>query len=340
MGNNKGFLKILIVGAGPAGSSCAIQLLKAGHSVTILDRTKFPRHKPGETLHPGVEPLLKELGVLDEVLSFNFLRHHGIENIRDSYSKYQAYNKDEGWRGFQLFREDFDLIFLNKAIELGAAFQGGVNPTKVNHSAEGITSIETSTGEFKADYFIDATGKRAWLANNLKIEFEEYSPKRIAYYGYIRNSGFKPINPKLIWDDEGWTWISQVKENLTAWVRLNLKEHEKIGVDWIPEILADGEPTGSRKAVDVTWRKAQTYCKENCFLAGDAAFVLDPGSSHGVLKALMSGIMVAHLISKISQNDLVKIHESYNYWMEQQFVADITKLKELYRDFEVDLNIL
>lgn len=327
------------MGAGPAGSSCAIQLLKARHRVILLDRMNFPRHVPGETLHPGVEPLLQKLGVFDEVLRLNFLRHQGVENIRNGISSYEAYNPEENWNGFQLFRKEFDTILLNKAIELGADFHGGISPTKVNHSGGIITSIETAKGKFKADYFIDATGKRAWLANNLKIGFEENSPKRIAYYGYIKNSNFKPINPKLVWDDKGWTWISQIKENLTAWVRLNLGKQEKVDIGWVPEDLNDGEPIGKRKAVDVTWRIAGTCCKGNCFLAGDAAFVLDPGSSHGVLKAITSGIMAAHLISTALPDDFLKVQEYYNQWMKQQFLADSAKLKELYNNYEVDLSI-
>ena len=328
-------IRFLILGAGPSGSSAAIQLLKVGHQVTILDRAKFPRNAPGETLHPGVEPLLKQLGVLEEVLSSDFLRHQGIENIKNGISNYEAYNEEENWRGFQLFRDGFDTILLNKARELGADFHGGVNPIKVNHSVEGISSIETTLGVFEADYFIDATGKRAWLANNFKIEFEEHSPKRIAYYGYVSNSNFKPINPKLIWDNKGWTWISQVKENLVAWVRLNLEYPKKIDLKWMPESLSDGESTSSRKAVDVTWRKARTCCKENCILVGDAAFVLDPGSSHGVLKAIMSGIMSAHLINKSAIYPKSVVENHYNKWIDEQFNGDVYQLKKMYEDYKI-----
>ncbi|WP_430967356.1 NAD(P)/FAD-dependent oxidoreductase [Spongiimicrobium sp. 2-473A-2-J] len=332
-------MRIVIIGAGPAGSACAISVLKAGYEVTLIDRVSFPRHAPGETLHPGVEPLLKELGVLDEVLCSNFLRHHGIENIRDGYSKYQPYNEDEDWRGFQLSRKEFDTILVNRAIKLGADFYRGVKPIKVDISNKVITSLETNVGKFEGDYFIDATGKRAWLANNLRIEFKEHSPKWIAYYGYVKNSKFKPSNPKLIWDKKGWTWISQINENLVAWVHLNLRQHEKVGKAWIPELLNDGESTGPRKAADVTWRIAEKCGYKNCFLVGDAAFVLDPGSSHGVLKAIMSGMMIAHLISRIKLTSLAKIQEHYDRWMKQQFLADKRMLNKLYNDYCADLNI-
>ena len=36
---------VLIVGGGPAGSSCARQLRRAGLDVLILDKSEFPRDK-------------------------------------------------------------------------------------------------------------------------------------------------------------------------------------------------------------------------------------------------------------------------------------------------------
>src|SRR5215831_14372489 len=57
---------VAIVGAGPAGSACAVHLARAGMDVVLVDRAAFPRDKPcAEYLSPASEPLLDELGVLD-----------------------------------------------------------------------------------------------------------------------------------------------------------------------------------------------------------------------------------------------------------------------------------
>lgn len=323
---------IVILGAGPAGSSCAIQLLKAGFKVTLLDRSYFPRDTPGETVHPGIESLLEQLGVMESVFNFDFLRHPGIEVITDQISTFENYSNEDDWNGFQLFRKDFDLILLNKAIDLGAEFKSRIHPIKIEFRSGKIISIETTIGKFEANYFIDASGRRAWLAKQLKIEIQEYSSKLMAYYGYVTDIISPPSYPKLIWNEDGWTWISQVKENLTAWVRLNIRNKEEINDVWVPEELRKGTPHGRRKAVDVTWRKAQSCCIENCFLVGDAAFVLDPSSSHGVLKAIMSGIMVAHLINRSSNYSCSAIAKHYNEWIDKKFNSDITKLRELYNN--------
>src|SRR5437016_2714483 len=70
-------VNILVIGGGPGGIAVAITAAQHGLRVAIVEREAFPRHRPGETLHPGVEPLLRQLGVWQEVERLSFLRHAG-----------------------------------------------------------------------------------------------------------------------------------------------------------------------------------------------------------------------------------------------------------------------
>src|SRR5438445_11990268 len=55
---------VAIIGAGPAGSSAAIQLATKGYSVALLDKERFPREKLcGDFLNPVNWPMLRELKV-------------------------------------------------------------------------------------------------------------------------------------------------------------------------------------------------------------------------------------------------------------------------------------
>ena len=59
----------IVVGAGPAGSTCAYRLASVGASVLLLDRARFPRDKPcgggvtgrAERVLPfGIDPVVED----------------------------------------------------------------------------------------------------------------------------------------------------------------------------------------------------------------------------------------------------------------------------------------
>ena len=53
--------RFLIVGAGPAGSSAAIKLRSAGHSVVLLEKSRFEEQRVGELLSPEGQVSVKRL---------------------------------------------------------------------------------------------------------------------------------------------------------------------------------------------------------------------------------------------------------------------------------------
>ena len=60
----------LVIGAGPAGSTAAIILSRAGWSVAVVEKTPFPRRKVcGEFISATSWPLLRELGASDALLA-------------------------------------------------------------------------------------------------------------------------------------------------------------------------------------------------------------------------------------------------------------------------------
>lgn len=58
------FREVIVIGAGIAGSSCALQLARQGFQTLVLDRAQFPRHKTcGEFLSPEAREMLDYLDV-------------------------------------------------------------------------------------------------------------------------------------------------------------------------------------------------------------------------------------------------------------------------------------
>src|SRR5690349_7430348 len=60
--------EVIVVGAGPAGSSAAYHLARAGRRVLLLERHRFPRDKScGDGLTRFAVRALAEMGVLPEL---------------------------------------------------------------------------------------------------------------------------------------------------------------------------------------------------------------------------------------------------------------------------------
>src|SRR3989442_3255582 len=66
---------VAIIGAGPAGSTCAAFCAAAGLRTILFEREKFPREKVcGDCLNPACWPLLRRLGIAERIRSLP----HGI----------------------------------------------------------------------------------------------------------------------------------------------------------------------------------------------------------------------------------------------------------------------
>ena len=72
-------------------------------------------------------------------------------------------------------------------------------------------------------------------------------------------------------------------------------------------------------------------------MVGDAAATLDPTSSHGVLKAVVSGMMAAHLIAGILKQNapVAEAAEAYQDWLAGWFRHDAAELSAFYRALNV-----
>jgi 2-polyprenyl-6-methoxyphenol hydroxylase-like FAD-dependent oxidoreductase len=64
----------VVVGGGPAGSTFAQLLRRAGSSVLLIERDRHPRFAIGESLLPATMPLWQRLGVAERFEREGFVR--------------------------------------------------------------------------------------------------------------------------------------------------------------------------------------------------------------------------------------------------------------------------
>jgi flavin-dependent dehydrogenase len=327
---------VVVVGGGPAGAAAAIACATRGLAVIVVEREAVTPDKPGESLHPGVEPLLAQLGIVDGLAAVTGARHAGMWVEWGGARRFEPFGADADgpWEGFQVWRADFDELLLARARELGVEVR---RPCAVTGIPETGTGVVTAEGAVIARVLVDATGRARWLGRALGIVSRRHSPRLLARYGYA--AGDCPTRadaPLLAADPRGWTWTARVRPDVYQWTRVEF-DGGQTPAAWMPAELAELRPVGAARGADVTWRLSERVAGPGWFMVGDAAATLDPTSSHGVLKALMSGMMAGHLIAPVVRGAVPAddAAAAYQHWLASWFAADATTLAAFYRALDV-----
>ena len=324
---------VIIIGGGPSGSAAALTLLDAQIPVTIVEQKRFPRFRPGETLHPGIEPLLTKLGVLFQVQSAGYVRHRGVWSGWSGTTQFVPYGEDDDgqWQGYQAVRADFDHRLIEQVRMRGAQFLVTKVVGVLTSASDTGAEVMTSEGPIQGVYVIDCSGSTHALARHLRIPIVRYSPNLVARYGYAVGAYDAPT-PSIHPDQDGWTWIAEVEPHRFQWTRVT-ESHNRPARAWIPDGLQALQAESAQSA-DVTWRMATSVAGPGYFLAGDAATVLDPSSSHGVLRAMMSGMMAAHLIVRhlCDGVDARVCAMTYHDWLASWFQHDREEMSRAYQE--------
>ena len=131
----------IVIGGGPAGSSTALMLARAGWAVALIEKSQFPRPKVcGEFISASTFPLFAEFGLLEDVrgLAGHEVRRVGVfagETISTSHMP--AVSGPFGKWGRALGREHLDFLMLEAAVRAGADLWQPVRVTHIEPSSQG-----------------------------------------------------------------------------------------------------------------------------------------------------------------------------------------------------------
>lgn len=332
MGKDKRVYDFIIAGGGPTGSTSAIYLRRKGYNVLVLEREYFPRQHVGESLLPFCFPLFQELGVLDDMKK-RFVRKPGArftnhDGTKSSTWCFRNIIQDESYLSFHVVRADFDKLLLDKAKSEGATVQEGSKVTEVNLDNPEEVAVKATCKDqeydYRARFFIDATGQDTFLARRLGDKKSYQELDRIAFLTHWKGAKYtQGIDVGLLQicylppHKSGWFGIQPVgKDRLSVGLiisRKYLKEQKekfkKSGHedDWqmqlylqevreaplTKDILEHAHIAQSLIAVsDYSYYAERTF-GSNFAMLGDSGKFLDPIFASGVYLGMNSSKMFA-----------------------------------------------
>lgn len=342
---------VVIIGAGPSGSSAAALLRQRGHQVLVIERQHFPRFSIGESLLPQCMVFLQEAGLLEAVLAnadkhgFNYKNGAAFlkGEQRADYDFREKFSEGPGTT-FQVRRAEFDLVLADAAAAQGAEIRYGHEVVAVDVSGEKpVLTIKDEMGEsyqVTAHFLLDASGFGRILPKLLDLESPSDFPVRQAIFTHIEDriddqaSGFDrdkiliTVHEK---DPRAWYWLIPFADGRASFGVVaeqdffaGYQRPEDSEQDYLPlfrRILADDPALSDvlqHAQFDTPMRKLVGYSAnvkclsgDNYALLGNAGEFLDPVFSSGVTIALKSSSIAVPLVDKKIKGEAVDWQREY-----------------------------
>ncbi len=328
--------QVIILGGGPAGSSTALQLLRAGIQPLIIEKQAFPRYHIGESLSGECRGALRELGLEDRMLAQNFPVKHGVNvfnpvgvpfwvEVKRRCPETHALIPTATW---SVTRSAYDSILLNAARERGAEYMEceAVSPIQEGDRVVGL-QIRNQSGTLEnlhCEVFVDCSGQATFLANRgftaPKVK-GSYS-NQVAVYsqlaGVMRDSGTEPSkvegNTLIFYKaKDHWAWMIPVSATETSLGVVTpasyFKDKKMDKAEFLRTELKSLNPDLTRRITNTDFLEevrtstsysysAKNYTGKGYLCVGDAHEFTDPIFSFGVFLSMREGEFAAQAIGK------------------------------------------
>ncbi|GII63180.1 drug:proton antiporter [Sphaerisporangium krabiense] len=321
---------VIVVGAGPAGSTTAFYLAQAGYDVLLLEKTRFPREKVcGDGLTPRAVKELIAMGV--DVDGPGWIRNKGLRVVGAGMRLELAWPELSSYPDFGLVRTrmDFDQILASNAERGGVRLLQGVTVTgpvldaRSGHITGVTAKRDGESSTYRSRLVVAADGNSSRLSLSMGLHKRDDRPMGVAvrtYFTSPRHDDDWLESWLELWDTEpdgsarllpGYGWVFGVGDG-TSNVGLGLLntseafqnlDYRDLLRRWVRNMPAEWEfsdetMTGPVRgaALPMAFNR-QPHYTQGLVLVGDAGGMINPFNGEGIAYAMETGRIAADVIT-------------------------------------------
>ena len=313
---------IIIIGAGPAGATCALQLRHSKLNVLLIDKATFPRSKTCGDAITGrsIKTLFRCCPELVEQFR-TFPLKTEIKHTRLNINHHKPIDIHWVNEAYCCRRADFDQALLQGVrqyapnVQILEGFQ--VNDIIEGDTVPGRYIVGNSNQQryFSTQFLVGSDGTQSIVGKKLtttRLEQNHHAGAVRAYFSGVKGLHLNRtevfVLPEFM---PGYFWVFPLSEDtanigfgmLTSSIaqqKINLKEAVYAFIQASPELKArfdestqEGKLEGFGLALG---SRRVPMSGEHFLLTGDAASLIDPASGEGISNAIVSGKMAAETI--------------------------------------------
>jgi menaquinone-9 beta-reductase len=341
---------VLVVGAGPGGSSAAFHLASRGVEVLMVDKAIFPREKVcGDGLTPRGVRAMQKMGLEPSDPGFvrvEALRTYGVDGFVADYAWPKL--RDFPAVGVVRTRYDFDNLLAKQAVEAGATFEQGVEVTAPltdgGRVVGAILGENGSSRTVRARFVVAADGASSRFGSKAGISRDHRRPVAIAARRYYRMS--RPQEPVLeafldLSDPTasgagimaGYGWIFPLDDgvvNVGAGLLNTFKRFKEVSARKVMDVflrqlppewgINEGSAVGPLLSGPIPMGiNRRPLAAPGLLLVGDAAGVTNPFNGEGIAYAMETGELAAELIADAVARDRPAVAQMYPVLVKRRY---------------------
>lgn len=313
---------VVVVGAGPAGSTAAASLARRGRNVLLVDRAQFPRDKPcGDGIPPGTVGILHDLGLREELDGAGFTPVRAVRLVsargRDFVVPFDPRREDAQF--LIAPRLQFDDLLRRHAVASGAAFQTAHvrAPLLDNGRVSGVeVEANGTTQQIHARYVIAADGATSALGRTLAPVKAPESQRGVAIRAYLDGIDTRGFAAEFHFQAvlaPGYAWVFPLgtsRANVGIIMRTDRYKRRGAALSDLLQQFLDSPDVRPRLAGDArlhdqaTWQLPYATPRTNrramsgVLFAGDAGCFIDSMTGEGIHNAVASAAIAADVVEE------------------------------------------